>query len=548
MKKNTSILPDELFNEEFLSHEEAFDNRSWEHMKSLLDEDAVNPVLIVPPTKNKPSKSTLFIIIMSTLSIFSLATWMLLGTHHTGAVTSESHNISGSSAVTAKKESSHITMPAGRQGQFSEIRASGEMPAYTVETSANRHTGSSGAAGKSAGSLTSTGTPVDNTPSIESGTGSADGGSDSSGPARPKFLDSVRMVSNGNSTYRIFTRKIWVPEEYEYIELPMKKTVQDFWMGIHFTGQRPVSDSSTHRESAGFNIQFMSGNRLKHNNWAAYGGFDWGMQFYGRSAKSGVVLNNTSQDSGFTRLRTYSMDFLGRGHFEYARFPIVPYVNVMAGPRLYSTGQVVASYLELKETESRTSHNAHTSVSMMYGVGIGARIKVGPHISLDARYEYMSGTPVRLVDMDGSTFNGLNYNLKIDRIKPTLEQFKVGIIFDVSERDYEKKLVKEGYYRDYMYDSLYVDPKDTNKIYLPCNCNPDPCDENKYEISEEEHARNYEEHTPIIYPSGSSSGNNNGIGRKILKGSSGSGTGSGSKGSFPGIKTSPSKPAERISR
>jgi hypothetical protein len=539
MKKNTSILPDELFHEGFISHEEAFDNRSWEHMKTLLDEDDLNPVLIVPPSKNNPFKSTLLIItIMSTLSIFSLATWMLLGTHQTSANTETKYNTNtvptNQSVVAPDKTASQDDLSSNDFGKHeklsqyqSSVKAPGKMngkthpAAFSRSTPASKTMTGSGVTGNGSGT-NKLQAPANTDDSIEK-------------PHAP-YLDSVRMVSNGGKTYRIFTRKLWVPEEYEYIEKPMEKTVQDFWMGIHFTAQKRTQQDTS--MSAGFNIQFMSGNRLPHKTLAFYGGFDYGMQFYGKSKKSGVVLNNTTQDSGFTRLRTYSMDFLGRGHLEYAKFPIVPYVNVMAGPRIYSTGQVVASYLQLKETESQSSHNAHTSASLMYGFGIGARVKLGACISLDARYEYMSGTPVRLVDMDQSTFNGLNYDLKINKIKPQYDQFKVGIIFNFACRDYEKKLVKEGYYKDYMYDSLYVDPSDSNKIYLPCNCKP--CDEEddneNSSMNREQPRRIYEENTPIIYPGNTGNRNNRGWNG----GSSGSGSsGSGSKGSFPGIKTSP---------
>jgi hypothetical protein len=144
--------------------------------------------------------------------------------------------------------------------------------------------------------------------------------------------------------------------------------------------------------------------------------------------------------------------------------------------------------------------------------------------------------------MDKSTFNGLNYDLKINRVKPQVEQFKFGIIFDISERDYDKKLVKEGYYKDYLYDSLYVDPRDSNKIYLPCNC---PCDKEKNtETSQEEdQGRPYEGHTPIIFRGGS---NTSGSGGRIRTGGGGSG---GSRGSFPGIRTSPApRPSGGISR
>lgn len=274
----------------------------------------------------------------------------------------------------------------------------------------------------------------------------------------------------------------------------------------------------------------MSGNRMRNSNWGLYGGFDWGMQFYNKSRKMNVVLNNTNQDSGYTRLRTFSMDFLGRMHFEYAKFQLIPYVNFMAGPRLYATDQIVSSYIPMKETESRTSTNVHTSVSMMYGFGFGLRMRISPVVSLDARYEWMNGSPVKLVDLNKSTFGGLNYNLAVNKIALHQEQFKFGILFNLSDVEYDKKLVKEGYYRNYSLDSLEINASDSNKIIIPCNCEPCPT----------------ESYTKEYHPSSNESEPFEGTSSKGHNpGSSGGSSNSGSSGkkSFPGIKP-PSKPTE----
>jgi hypothetical protein len=472
MNKNTSKLPDELFSEGFLSHETEFDPAAWERMERLLDKEDHQPVLIVPEqNKQHHTNNLLIITIMTTLSIFSIATWMLFG--------------AGTNSGTAKIKA--IQEPAAYHSGTKDQQIHGGMIAPPTDHNSTKN-----------GLIKGFAQRPGSEPTYFSGPGAVKGNStkkylktqmtaldtDSSGTPDP-FKDSVRMVTTDGKTYRVLTRKIWVPDEYEYISLPKDKIIRDFWIGMHFTSQKPFSkDSVSPGQSAGFNIQFMSGNRIPNKFWGVYGGFDFGMQFYNRGKKSNVVLNNTSLDSGFTRLRTFSMDFLGRAHLEYARYALIPYVNLMAGPRLYSTAQTVQSYLQLKETESRTSNNAYTSASMMYGVGLGARLRLSPVISLDARYEFISGTPVKLVDLDKSTFNGLSYDLKINKLTPKAEQFKIGIIFDLSESDYEKKVAKKGYYKEYLYDSLYMDPKDSGKIYLPCNCAPCP-------PSNEQHSRPY---------------------------------------------------------
>lgn len=511
MKKNTSISTDALLKDGFHAYEAPFEAKAWEHMKSLLDEDDVKPVITVPPQTKFNNKTLLILTIMSILSIFSLATWMVLGSQHNISMLNSVNSVrteSGTNTQNTASATGRVKSGEKRTNTPSAFDKAFASNAIKQSESGVISVGKSGKQGESGalrvdenGRQRVSGSEGDETTLISA--------------ENPLYKDSVKLVSTNGKTYRVLVRKVWVPEEYQYIEKPRSKTVQDFWIGVHFTGQQPVNSDTM---SAGFNLQFMSGNRLKNTSWGLYGGFDWGMQFYGHGQKTNVVLNNTSQDSGFTRLHTYSMDFLGRAHLEYARFPIIPYVNFAAGPRIYSTGQTVSSYLDLKETESSTSHNAHLSVSMMYGVGVGARVRVSKVVSLDARYELMRGTPVNIVDMNRSTFNGLSYDLKMDKVTPFVQQFKVGLIFDVSEGDYEKKLVKEGYYKEYMYDSLAVDPKDTNKIYLPCNC---PCNTTEQHTSEYEQDNNNNNnatrrHNPIYTPS-----------------PSGSGSG---RGSFPGIR------------
>jgi hypothetical protein len=271
----------------------------------------------------------------------------------------------------------------------------------------------------------------------------------------------------------------------------------------------------------------MSGNRLPGNNLALYGGLDFGMQFYGSSKKSNVVLNNTSLDSGFTKLRSYSFDILGRMHLEYAKHRLIPYVNLMAGPRVFTTSQVVASYLQLKNTESRTSNSAHTSSSMLYGFGVGLRYKISHAISLDARYEWINGSKVKTVDLENSKFNGLSYDLNLKHAAPRQEQFKIGLIFNLSSREYDKKLVEKGHYQTISVDSLKMEASDTNTVYLPCNCIPcDKSNNSSYQKAQSTDEQNNQNNN-----------SNNDYNRNNNNNST-------PKNSFPGIKPPPSRPTE----
>ncbi len=502
MKNNPSKHTDELFREVLKQHEAVFEPAAWDNMRALLDEDDKKPVLIVPPpSKNKPK--FLIFIIMTTLSFISIATYMLMSPAQV--------NSDGKPGSSVNPELSAPLSGDNQTGsEISETEfnsASLEKPLKGPNANGNSNTSESANSQANNGSGNTLSDDSLFKPLV------------SSVRTFGKYTDSVATVSENGRTYRLFYRKMWVDPQYKYIEKKSSGVINDGFIGIHFTAQRLRNTDSM---NAGFNLQFMSGNRLDHNHLGIYAGFDWGMQFYGKSRKTNVVLNNTSQDSGFTRLQTYSMDFLGRAHFEYAKFPIVPYFNLMAGPRLYSTGQLVKSYVNFKDVDNSTTNNAHTSVSMMYGFGFGARIKLSPVVSLDARYEWMNGSPVKLVDMNNSTFNGLNYDLKYNRITPKLEHFKFGLIFNISEREYDKTLVKEGYFKEIAVDSVELNPSDSNTIYIPCKCLP--CDQtsNTYrpDVNSGEEENNNSSR-PYQAPSGNSGG----------------------KGSFPGIKP-PSRPTE----
>lgn len=542
--KASNIIPEDLFKDGFKDHETAFDPSAWEHMKSLLDEDdQLKPIPFVPEQKTKNSKRFLILIlsIMSTLTLIT-ATWLAFNSFTASNESMKNTNIA------TKSENSSTIAPSNDKGtafkpeeSYTSIDETSSKPneiAAEKPMNSITPTGNSGHSGK-----TSTKSSSENSqkPAIDdkSVASNSEMGEmdviDSSLISNGNPIDSMRIASNNGKTYQIFIRRTWVPEEYEWIEDKNYKAIHDGFFGIHFTAQKNKSQDSM--GSAGLNVQFMSGNRLHSNNWGVYGGFDWGMQFYGKGNKSNVALNNTAQDSGFTRLRSHSMDFLGRGHFEYAKFPLIPYFNIMAGPRIYATNQQTASYVQLKETESSTSNNAHTSVSMLYGFGAGLRLKLSQVISLDFRYEWINGTKVKQVDLKNSTFNGLNYDLKYNSFNPRQEQFKFGVLFNISERQYEKKLIKEGYYKETLIDSLLIDPKDSNRVYLPCNCSPCDDTKNKETYTKETHMEPTEENIENEADIDRTT-------RSRTNGSSGSGSGK-SKGSFPGIKPPTTRPSEK---
>ncbi len=438
MNKKTHIEPDQLFRDQLIQHEASFEPAAWDNMRALLDKSETKaPILIVPPKSNNNSKTLIFII-MSTLSLLTIASLCYFGTQSSTLAHNSNtfKSISNPSSYAKANSKSAIIKTESEQGQNS--------------TNLNSNT-------------------ANQNPSIEPLDTGITNKINTVLAVSKSTIDTFKTVQKDGKIYRVFYRKTWVPEEYEYISKPNGNLIEDAFIGLHFTAQRPRNLDSL---SAGFNLQFMSGNRIESKTIGVYLGLDWGMQFYGSGKKSNVVLNNVTQDSGYTKLSSHSMDFLGRAHIEYAKYPLIPYINFMAGPRIYSTGQTVASYMTLKQAESSTVNNAHTSVSMLYGFGLGARLRLSSVVSLDARYEWINGSPVRLVDLNQSTFNGMSYNLKINKIAPHLEQFKIGLIFNLSERDIDKKLIYDGYFKTYTIDSVQVNASDSNTIILPCPCKP----------------------------------------------------------------------------
>lgn len=531
MKDKTSKSADQLFREVLNDHTPEFNPLAWEHMKTLLDEDDIKPVLIaLPQSKNKHYK--LILIIMTTLGILSIASYLFINSYTSTGKLELPSTINSASSETSASSKNRIESNSSNSNSESNPLNSASNDAKDDANSDLKN--NSRSTGNNSSSKSSVTTKNSNSKSTASNSLSKDLNSvsqnktielNSDGDGNPPYKDSVETIVQNGKTYRVFKRTVWVEDEYRYFEKPSTKSINDGWFGIHFTAQ---GNRKTDSLSAGFNIQFMSGNRLENKDFGLYGGFDFGMQFYGKSKKSGVVLNNTSQDSGYTRLRTYSMDFLGRGHFEYSKFALIPYINVMGGPRIYSTGQVVSSYIHYQDAENSSYNNAHTSVSMLYGFGFGARLRISKVVSLDARYEWINGTPVKLVDMNNSKFNGLNYELKYNKVAPKMEQFKIGIIFNLSETEYEKTLVKEGYYKNYSIDSVEVTSSDSNTIFMPCNCAP--CDKKSNTLIIE----TPNDGSSDVYPQ-----NNNNT-------TPSGGSGGGGKKSFPGIKPpTPSRPTEK---
>jgi hypothetical protein len=550
LKKNL----DQVFNEQLGNQQAAFEEQDWQKMLALLEQDEVVPVVpFIEPTQQTKTKTNNWInlkniMIMTTLALITalMTIWGNAVHENTNTPTvtisenksiNATENLNNSSIISSeKKEESTVTfntpnsenksqnekmkqantpIKSQSNGNSKEISDS-EKPALT-QSHTEKESAKNNAIKKEVATVIAD--KKEQTPDIFDKIKELP-----SNPLPPK--DSLKKA---NKFYKAITHEVWVEDRYEYTYLKPKYDIEDFWIGMHYTQQRPENqplyDSMGLRDVAhGFNIQFMSGNLLKGEYWAIYGGLDWGMQFYGRSKDSEVLINSTNQDKGLTHLRSSSTDFLARFHFEYAQFPIIPYINLAGGPRILMTGQHVSSLLTSNEYESSTSHNVANDVALMGSLGVGFRVKISPAVSLDARYEQFYGGKAQIVDLHNSQFVGTEYTLSKNKISTNSSQFKLGFIFDFSQREEEKKLVEPGHYETKT-ERYYLDPSDTNKIIQPCPCGP--CDE-----KEDNSSRSiYEEGGVEEYPTRTTTRT-----RTI---NTGSGSSGGGKKSFPGVKSKP---------
>jgi opacity protein-like surface antigen len=493
MSNKKDILPEDLF-DSLKNYESEFVPEDWEHMEALLDENDKKAVLIVPPVTNqtnllqKIKNNKLILFIMITLSTVGMATWMWFASlspstdsvETTKSTTIESQTNQHLAEALFEKET-NPNAPFNNQSEITEKEAESnnfesnktntastksvfsESSEETLEEGSTVNAGTDKAKKEvlpQPENITETEKNIEEILSgiiLESGTSKETVASDTISETK----------TERQSFKKVVYRKEWVPPVYETTYLGFKRPIDDFWMGIHFTAQGDFG--SDNFSTAGFNVQLMSGNALKNKrNLGLYGGFDFGMQFMGKSANSPVVLNTVYEDSGFTRLSTRSYDFLLRTHAEWAGGLVVPYLTAFAGPRVVSTSQKVQSYLPLTDHERSSSTNVHTSASMLLGLGSGIRWQVGKHISIDTRYEYVGATQAKTFDLDNATFNGLSYNRVMRDLNTSYGMFKFGIIINLSEERTERKKVAEGYYIETYYDSVSHDPNDTTTVYLPC--------------------------------------------------------------------------------
>lgn len=569
MNPNEHKLPDDFFQEKLEGFEAPYSEAAWEDMRNLLDKADRKRPIVLWFQKNKKTTLTLISITMITTTLISV--FSLLNSYngdpaapangYTPNAAAETNPSALSAIENSKTGISENT--AAYNAQKSTRSGTEDKPKNKGQkTTGKKPNGTSSqepikpaAKAKNEdkqGNPEDTKTPTEKIANAEDATPqgpaaqSADATHDNVDATEPNKPE--KLAANAD--------KICDPKE---LELPISKianiqyannavgdgkknveshfpadytTFRGPFMGFHFTLQNPETPElmDSLRQNAGFNWQLMSSNLLKRSDFGAYMGFDFGMQFYGHGKNYGVVLNNTELDSGFTRLNTVSLDFFLRGHFEYAKFRIKPYVNAFAGPRLYATSQYTEAYHHKTNYDNSSSNNAATSGSLMYGAGVGARYALSKHVSLDFRYEFMQGTETRLVDLNQSSFSGIsNFNLSKINVTPAYSQWKFGVLFDLwdgeTEKDYEPNKNNEV---TEVTEYYYYDSSSQQYIKVNCKCKQTP-------VSDTTGSQAQNRPTPFEpVPTTTTPGKTRKSGWIPSGGSSGGS--SGGRGSFPGIK------------
>ncbi|MBL7812215.1 MAG: hypothetical protein JNL57_08330 [Bacteroidetes bacterium] len=554
MKNEKNLTPDELFRQHLDSFEAPFEDAAWEHMQAMLDKEEHRKPVVLLPISNSSTKKKITIT-MILITVASAIAWLATDADDKSNIAHTSSHIATQKGKGIESQQSEKLTTAEKKDKAAYYGNTDGVVNPTVSGTGNSVT--AGSISRYLSAVPDANPGIGKTePDFEAANGKAP-----IAAARQGFQGLSRGLSLYQTPALTNNPDFGLKSPLPSTRYPGGGYFDGGFIGVHFTRQYSLSEElqqmDSTRQPAGFNVQFMGRNLSKSPYFGANFGFDFGMQFYGRGKNNGVVLNNTTQDSGFTRLHSMSFDFLLRGHLEFGPGRIKPYLNVFAGPRLYSTGQYVASYLQLKNTESSASHNAATNVSLMYGAAAGVRMRLGKVVSLDVRGEYMTGTPVSLVDMNRSSFNGLSYDLYRRKLTPEYAQLKLGLLFDLSESDEDRREENNNQsneqtsYRQPAYYYYYDAEKGRNVPLCPCNCDstrkevpdsliksmPESKDYDPLNVQPGRKAgQAYEGNSKIILIPGSGIPTSPGSGRTRSSSGSGIRTGGG-KSSFPGIKS-----------
>ncbi len=202
---------------------------------------------------------------------------------------------------------------------------------------------------------------------------------------------------------------------------------------------------------------------------ALYAGFGMGMGFYGRGERSNVTLNTLREDSGYTYLHNFSVSLWGKLHYEskltVSGLTVYPFTSVAVGSKIFSTNQEVHTYLTLTDYESPTGSNVKSQAVLATEFCVGAKIKLGQTVSLMVSQSFLNSGDINAVDLSQSKFNGLAFDLHTVRMNTTQSQFKVGLVFDLSESRYYQYKVQDNQWDTLWYYEAEMPPPVDSMVY-----------------------------------------------------------------------------------
>lgn len=323
------------------------------------------------------------------------------------------------------------------------------------------------------------------------------------------------------------------PAQYQYTRVA-SDYVEDVALGIDYQEESFAEafdwdKSSLYQKNGGFNVYFITGNRLK--NFKQFGSVSWGggfsMNFYGDSKYHNVAINTLNKDSARTRISLMSPEFYAMGRYDYRLGNIYPFFGVRAGVKWFSTSQNTETLMPLTEYENSTSVNLTSTGSLYIATEVGLKVRLGHVVSFVTSYGIAQGSTVNLVDFDKTTFNSWQYELNKKEANMNVHQVKFGFLFDLSQGHTDKKLIKEAYTDTTLY---------TENSNQPCPC----CDKCKQTNSSDNY-QTYPQYQRDRY--NPEPAYRNGSSTPIFNGS-GSGSGSTGKKPMPSISPGPSVPAK----
>jgi hypothetical protein len=202
---------------------------------------------------------------------------------------------------------------------------------------------------------------------------------------------------------------------------------------------------------------------------ALYAGMGIGMGFYGKGDRSNVTLNTVREDSGYTYLNNQSVSIWGKVHYEkkaqLAGVSLYPFVSLAAGPRIFFANQQVNTYLTLTEYESPTANSAFSDAVFATEFSVGTKIRLGSVVSLLVSQSWWSSADVTVVDLTQSRFNGLSFDLTKAKLSGSQSQWKVGFVFDLSEKRYHQYKVADAGVDTQWYYEVQMPPPVDSMVY-----------------------------------------------------------------------------------